>query len=103
MSIEALIYSFGLTVSTHGVIQLFDLIEGDHPFVKIFTLMYEITIIFLIFQLGALRYMKETGESLEKYFEEEGGYLVIFSIFMLILCSLGTFFADWSNYKLKIY
>lgn len=83
--LESLIASFGLNVFLNSFFQLTGLVLGDKPFIRLFLLIYEISIIALVFQLGALRYCKETGESLDQYFETEGGLLICFTIGCLIL------------------
>lgn len=101
IEIDSLISSFSLNILVLTMNQVFKLTVGIHPFIQLFNLIYEVSIIFFVFQLGALRYMRETGESLETYFIEEGGFLVLFTIGCLIFSSLGYFFSDWSNYKLN--
>jgi len=87
--LESMIISLALNVFVISFIQISEIYATKHFLYPLFYLELEVSLLLFLFQIGACMKMRE-GMSLEDYFEEFGGLLVVFGILCLILCSLGS-------------
>lgn len=87
---ENLIYSFSLNCLVVAFFQFSEIYLRSGLLRPLFLLELEISLLLFVFQLGALKIIKETGTSLDDYFEEFGGLLVVFAIMCLILNSFAS-------------